>query len=100
MNQPDHSEILVHVFGRTDVGRTREHNEDAFVVADLTTNDASLQPSVRTHRVGEKARSSWSPTAWAARPPARSRARLRTETCSKNHGRTCRRPDIRRTEPL
>jgi serine/threonine protein phosphatase PrpC len=54
MNQPDHSEILVHVFGRTDVGRTREHNEDAYVVADLTTNDASLQPSVRQHRVGEK----------------------------------------------
>jgi len=54
MNQPDHSEILVHVFGRTDVGRTREHNEDAFVVMDLTTNDASLQPSVRQHRVGHK----------------------------------------------
>jgi PPM family protein phosphatase len=54
MNQPDHTEILVHVFGRTDVGRTREHNEDAFVVADLTRNDASLQPSVRQHRVGER----------------------------------------------
>src|SRR6185436_16377811 len=35
-------------------GRTREHNEDAFVVADLTTNDASLQPSVRKHRVGDR----------------------------------------------
>ena len=54
MTTPDHSEIVVHVFGRTDVGRTREHNEDAFVIADLTRNDASLQPSVRTHRVGEK----------------------------------------------
>jgi serine/threonine protein phosphatase PrpC len=54
MNQPDHSEILVNVFGRTDVGRTREHNEDAFVVADLSKNDASLQPSVRRHRVGPK----------------------------------------------
>jgi serine/threonine protein phosphatase PrpC len=54
MTQPDHSEIMVHVFGRTDVGRTREHNEDAFVVIDLSTNDASLQPSVRQHRVGAK----------------------------------------------
>src|SRR5215210_4948966 len=54
MNYPDHSEIQVNVFGRTDVGRTREHNEDAFVVADLSTNDASLQPSVRQHRVGPK----------------------------------------------
>src|SRR3954470_24105449 len=47
-------EVTVHVFGRTDVGRTREHNEDAFVVADLTTNNATLQPEVRTHRGGPK----------------------------------------------
>lgn len=46
--------VVVHVFGRTDVGRTREHNEDAFVVADLTTGNATLQPEVRTHEVGER----------------------------------------------
>ena len=46
--------MSVHVFGRTDVGRTREHNEDAFVVADLTRGNATLQPEVRTHTVGDR----------------------------------------------
>jgi PPM family protein phosphatase len=44
----------VHVFGRTDVGRMREHNEDAFVVADLTRGNATLQPEVRSHAIGDR----------------------------------------------
>ena len=47
-------EVIVHVFGRTDVGRTREHNEDAFLVVDLSSDNASLQPEVRTHRAGPR----------------------------------------------
>src|SRR6185312_12199681 len=46
--------VVINVFGRTDVGRTREHNEDAFIVADLTTNNATLEPDVRRHTPGPK----------------------------------------------
>ena len=46
--------VTVHVFGRTDIGRLREHNEDTFLVADLTTMNATLQPEVCTHVSGER----------------------------------------------
>lgn len=48
------SDVTVHVFGRTDVGRTREHNEDAFVIVDLTTDNSTLPSEVRTHNIGPR----------------------------------------------
>jgi len=47
-------EIVVQVFGRTDVGRTRDHNEDAFVVADLTADVAAVPTEVRRTIAGPK----------------------------------------------
>jgi PPM family protein phosphatase len=46
--------IRVQVFGKTDLGRSRDHNEDSFLVADLTRKDPSLQPQVRRHDLGER----------------------------------------------
>ncbi|HEY9516160.1 MAG TPA: Stp1/IreP family PP2C-type Ser/Thr phosphatase [Gemmatimonadaceae bacterium] len=50
-NIPD-GDVIVQAFGRTDVGREREHNEDSFLVANLTTGDASPPDDVRSHVVG------------------------------------------------
>lgn len=46
--------IHVSVFGRTDTGRSREHNEDRFLVADLTRRIPSLVPEVCEHELGRK----------------------------------------------
>ncbi len=44
----------ISVFGKTDVGCTRDHNEDCFLVADLSKQRASLLPEVREHDIGPK----------------------------------------------
>ncbi len=46
--------VRVSVFGKTDRGRTRDHNEDTFLVADLSAGEASLLPQVRDHVIGER----------------------------------------------
>ncbi len=55
MTAPEaNSPIRLSVFAKSDLGRTRDHNEDCFIVADLTAQRASLQPEVRDHDVGPK----------------------------------------------
>jgi PPM family protein phosphatase len=48
------SGIRVRLFGRTDVGQIREHNEDNFLVADLTRRSRSLMEIDREQRVAER----------------------------------------------
>ncbi len=46
--------VRVSVFGKSDQGLTREHNEDTFLVADLSSGNSNLQPDVRSHEVGPR----------------------------------------------
>src|SRR5215510_10832555 len=46
--------ILVSVFARTDIGLKRAGNEDAFLVADLSTGKTGLGPEISNHRLGEQ----------------------------------------------
>ncbi len=50
---PSKDGVLVTARARTDLGRTRDHNEDAFLVADLTTRTTDLTNG-GPHRVGER----------------------------------------------
>ena len=43
--------LEVRVFGQTDVGQVREHNEDNFLVADLTRKTRSFDP-IAVHVLG------------------------------------------------
>jgi len=55
--QPDRPltpEIRVRIFGRTDVGQVREHNEDNFLVADLTRGTRGLMEADRTQILGDR----------------------------------------------
>jgi len=45
-------DVVIQVSARTDVGRTREHNEDAFVVIDFASDQATLAPSGERVLVG------------------------------------------------
>jgi PPM family protein phosphatase len=51
---PPRGEIIVHVLGRTDVGRTREHNEDSFLVADLSAGTVTEQAEPASYTLGPR----------------------------------------------
>lgn len=46
--------MRVDVVGRTDVGRTREHNEDTFIAADLSTGESLPQDGVGEYPAGAR----------------------------------------------
>ncbi len=50
---PSTGEIRVKLFARTDVGQIREHNEDNFLVADLTRKTRGLLEANRTGIIGQ-----------------------------------------------
>lgn len=46
--------IQIQLFGRTDVGQVREHNEDNFIVADLTSKSRKLLEADRSQTLKER----------------------------------------------
>jgi len=48
------SPLRITVFAKTDLGQSRDHNEDTFLIADLTTGRSSLMPDVREHALGPR----------------------------------------------
>ncbi|WP_437613277.1 Stp1/IreP family PP2C-type Ser/Thr phosphatase [Sorangium sp. So ce834] len=52
--EPRRPEVVLRLFGRTDVGQVREHNEDNFIVADLTKASRGLMEMDRYQVIGER----------------------------------------------
>ncbi len=50
---PARGDIRIRLFGRTDVGQIREHNEDNFLIGDLTRRSRTLLETDRDQNVGE-----------------------------------------------
>lgn len=46
--------VTASIFAKTDLGRTRDHNEDAFLVADLSAGRSSLHSTVANYTVGPR----------------------------------------------
>ena len=96
--RPAAPEVRVQLFGRTDVGQVREHNEDNFLVADLTRRPRGLMEADRATVVGERGarlrrlRRDGRRGRRRGREPARGRHHLRA------HGRRPRRPPANRDE--
>lgn len=52
--EPTGNNVVLSVSGHTDVGMHRSGNEDAFLVADLTTGQVEQSVDVQTHQVGSR----------------------------------------------
>jgi PPM family protein phosphatase len=48
------SDVTVSVFGLSDTGAVRKHNEDAFLIAELANGRSRATPELATHTVGER----------------------------------------------
>ncbi len=46
--------IHVHLYGQTDVGLVREHNEDNFLLVDLSTNVRGVDERLLKHKIGPR----------------------------------------------